>query len=172
MRSLRRASGRSGRVRVSILRLNMRMMTTTRTRGGVKFGEHVSLVRRLRSMLLRERCAGGCPRSGGVCMRWWRWPSRESQSATWRLRRERRWKGGCLKLVRRSSASWVVVVYDLEEGGVFVLMFVLRGDAGPASACCASRGVIMRVEVVCRSLRHIIVAIRCRWRRDGRYLYR
>ena len=66
----------------------------------------------------------------------------------------------------------LVVVYDLEEGGVFVLMFVLRGDAGPASACCASRGVIMRVEEVCRSLRHIIVAIRCRWRRDGRYLYR
>jgi hypothetical protein len=104
----------------------MRMMTMTRMRGGVKFHECVGLARRWRSMLLRVRSAGECPKSGGVCMRWWRWPSRESQSATWRLRREQRWKGGCLKLVRRRNAFWVVVVYDLEEGGVFVLMFVLR----------------------------------------------
>jgi hypothetical protein len=167
MMSLRCASGRSGRVRVSILRLSMRMMMTTRMRGGVKFRERVGLVRRWRSMLLRARSAGECPRSGGVCMRWSRWPSRGSQSATWRLRRERRWKGGCLKLVRRRNASWVVVVCDLEEGGVFVSMFCLRVMLGQPSACCVLRGVVMGVEAVCRSLRHIIVAIRCRWRRNS-----
>jgi hypothetical protein len=53
------------------------------------------------------------------------------------------------------------------KGVLFVSMFLFAGDAGPASACCASRGVVMGVEVVCRSLRHIIVAIRCRWCRDG-----
>jgi hypothetical protein len=166
--SLRCATGRSGRVTVSILQLSMRMMTTMRMRGGVKFRERVGSVRRWRSMLLKARCAGECPRSGGVYMRRWRSPSRGSQSATWRLRRERRWKGGCLTLARRRSASWVVVVCDLKEGGVFVFVLMLfAGDAGPASACGALRGVVMGVEAVCSSLRHMIVAIRCRWRRDS-----
>ena len=143
--SLRRATGRSGKVRVSIPRLSMKMMTTRRMRGGVKFRERVGSARRWRSMLLKARSAGECPRSGGGCMRWWRSPSRASQSATWRLRRERRWKRGCLKLARRRSASWVVVVCDLEERGVFVsMLFVCGRDAGPASACCALRSVVMR----------------------------
>jgi hypothetical protein len=72
MMNPRRATGRSGRVRVSILRLSMRMMTTTRMRGGVKFRVRVGWVRRWRSMPLRTRSAGECPTSSGVCMRWWR----------------------------------------------------------------------------------------------------
>jgi len=65
----RRASDRSGRVRVSILRLSMRMMTRTRMRGDVKFRVRVGWVRRWRGMLLRARSAGECPTSSGMCMR-------------------------------------------------------------------------------------------------------
>ena len=50
---------------------------------------------------------------------------------------------------------------------MFVSMFCLRVMLGQPSACCVLRGVVMGVEAVCRSLRHIIVAIRCRWRRNS-----
>jgi len=50
---------------------------------------------------------------------------------------------------------------------VCLLSMLFAGDAGPASACRVSQGLVMEVEAVCKSLRHMIVAIKCRWCCDG-----